>query len=576
MRVLIFHGYLLRGTGSNVYNAALGEAFARNGHEVHLLSQDRVPFEQAWVDAAGDWDSGALNLEVRRDPTRATVYRPDIGGVLPVYVADRYDGVEARPYPDLSDAEVADYVERNVAAVAEVVARARPDIALANHLVMGPLILARALAGTGVPYAVKIHGSALEYTVKPYPRFMPAAREGLARASGVLVGSRHTGESLWAAMGDPGLEARTRLGPPGVDVARFAPRTPADAAAGWERLRAALAATAPAFAGVHVDKSSFARSAEEAAAALGELVPGRDRIVLFIGKLIASKGVELLLAAWPLVLARAPDARLLIVGFGAFRERLEAFAAALSTGDLEAARALRGEMGASSRSSPRSSTRWARRRRRVPRRRRRDGRPVTWAGRLEHEELDRRHPGRRGAGDAQHVPRGVRHGGRGGGGRWGAARGRRPLRHGRGGERPRRGRSTRGAALAHVHGRPGLRAPARGRARLLARGVAGAPRAYPRRDRRRGARALQLGRRRPHHHRGGRGPPRRVAEPLAGARRPDVLGSAGERQRRIEGERGWWWRVRGTKPSYVMGLVPRTRRQRSALPLNTPLTFLQT
>ena len=43
MRVLIFHGYLLRGTGSNVYNAELAAALARNGHEVHLLSQDREP-----------------------------------------------------------------------------------------------------------------------------------------------------------------------------------------------------------------------------------------------------------------------------------------------------------------------------------------------------------------------------------------------------------------------------------------------------------------------------------------------------------------------------------------------------
>ena len=177
MRVLIFHGYLLRGTGSNVYNAALGEALVRAGHEVHLLCQDRTPLELPWVDAAGDWDGGELRLTVRRDPPRATAYRPDLGGLLPVYVADRYDGVEARPFPDLTDAELASYVERNVAAVAEVAARARPDVALANHLVMGPLILARALAGTGIPYAVKIHGSALEYTVKPHPRFMPAARE---------------------------------------------------------------------------------------------------------------------------------------------------------------------------------------------------------------------------------------------------------------------------------------------------------------------------------------------------------------------------------------------------------------
>ena len=41
MRVLIFHGYMLRGTGSNIYNANLARALARLGHEVHLLCQDR-------------------------------------------------------------------------------------------------------------------------------------------------------------------------------------------------------------------------------------------------------------------------------------------------------------------------------------------------------------------------------------------------------------------------------------------------------------------------------------------------------------------------------------------------------
>src|SRR5215210_6017586 len=182
MRVLVFHGYLLHGTGSNVYNAALAEALIGAGHEVHLLCQDRAPLDFPWVDAAGDWDGGALELTVRRDPPRATVYRPDLGGLLPVYVADRYDGVEARPFQDLSEAEVDGYLNRNVVAVREIAERARPDLALANHLVMGPAVLARALAGLDVPYAVKIHGSALEYTVKPHPRFLPYAREGLAPA----------------------------------------------------------------------------------------------------------------------------------------------------------------------------------------------------------------------------------------------------------------------------------------------------------------------------------------------------------------------------------------------------------
>src|SRR3954468_11300208 len=195
----MFHGYLLGGTGSNVYNAELGAALARAGHEVHLLCQERAPFDLDWVDAAGTWDSGSLVVEERRPSVRATVYRPDIAGLLPVYVADRYDGIEARPFNELSDDELERYLDRNVAAVREVAERVRPDVALANHLVMGPLILSRALGELGVPYAVKVHGSALEYTVKPYPRFQPHAREGLAGARGILVGSRHTGESLWAA-----------------------------------------------------------------------------------------------------------------------------------------------------------------------------------------------------------------------------------------------------------------------------------------------------------------------------------------------------------------------------------------
>jgi hypothetical protein len=273
---------------------------------------------------------------------RATVYRPDVGGLLPVYVADRYDGVEARPFGELSEEEVEAYVARNVGAVAAVADRARPDVALANHLVMGPLILSRALGGR-VPYAVKIHGSALEYTVKPHPRFLPAAREGLAGARGILVGSRHTAESLWAALEDDDVRARTRLGPPGVDVDRFAPRTPEAAAAGLADLRAQLEA-ASAQVGP-ADESSFARSTAEAATALATVDPARDRLIVFVGKLIASKGVELLLAAFPIVRARVPGARLLIVGFGALRPQLEEFAAALARGDLAAARSLRGEDG---------------------------------------------------------------------------------------------------------------------------------------------------------------------------------------------------------------------------------------
>jgi glycosyltransferase involved in cell wall biosynthesis len=384
VRILTFHGYLLGGTGSNVYNARLAAALVRAGHEVHLLCQDREPFEQEWVDAAGDWDGGELSLTTRSEPARATVYRPDLGGLLPVYVPDRYDGIEARPFPELSDAELDRYLEANVAAVREVAERARPEVALANHLVMGPVVLARALAGLDVPYAVKVHGSALEYTVKPDPeRFLPYAREGLAPARAVLVGSRHTAESLWAAMEDPELERRTKLGPPGVDIEQFGPREPAAARAGLGALEARVRA-APAGAA----DSSFARDPAAAADALAGLDLERDRLVVFVGKLIASKGAELLLAAWPLVLAREPAARLVVVGFGGFRAGLEQLAAELARGDLAAARATTGEHGEPlpllqaflDGMGEADAQAYAEAAAALPQR-------VTWVGRLDHGEL---------------------------------------------------------------------------------------------------------------------------------------------------------------------------------------------
>jgi glycosyltransferase involved in cell wall biosynthesis len=335
MRILVFHGYLLHGTGSNVYNARLCAALARAGHTVDLLAQDRHPHDLPFVDAVGTWVDGSPSVEVLREPVSVTVWRPEIGTLLPVYVADRYEDVEARTFAECADDEIARYVEANVAAVRDVARRANPDVALANHLVMGPLILARALEGR-VPYAVKIHGSALEYTVKRDPhRFLPAAREGLARARTVLVGSRHTAESLWTALRDDTLPPRTRLGPPGVDVAEFRPRPHEETAAAVEALAGELMATAATDA-----DHAFARDEAAAGRALAGLDLDRDRHVAFVGKLIVSKGIDLLAAAWPLVLAEVPDARLVIVGFGGWRASLERLLTVLAAGDLDGARAI--------------------------------------------------------------------------------------------------------------------------------------------------------------------------------------------------------------------------------------------
>ena len=101
MRILLWHGYLLGGTGSNVYTRALAREWSRAGHEVVVLSQEPHP-EQ--------YDLGG-----------ARHVRPEIGGLLPVFVLDRYEGLEARLLPDLTREERERYVELNAAAEQDVV-----------------------------------------------------------------------------------------------------------------------------------------------------------------------------------------------------------------------------------------------------------------------------------------------------------------------------------------------------------------------------------------------------------------------------------------------------------------------
>ena len=77
MRVLLWHGYLLGGTGSNVYTRALARVWSLAGHDVTVVCQERHP---------GRYDLGGARVVVPELP----------GRLLPVFVLDRYEGLEAR------------------------------------------------------------------------------------------------------------------------------------------------------------------------------------------------------------------------------------------------------------------------------------------------------------------------------------------------------------------------------------------------------------------------------------------------------------------------------------------------
>jgi glycosyltransferase involved in cell wall biosynthesis len=294
MKILLWHGYLLGGTGSNVYTRALAREWSRAGHEVVVFCQEPRP---EGYDLAG-----------------ARVVRPDIAGVLPVFVLDRYEGLEARLLQDFTPAERERYVELNVAALRE---HLPADLVFANHVLLGaPVGL-----GTGAPFAVKAHGSELEYSLRGNADLTAWARETLAQANAVFVGSAHIRSVLEDVLGHV---ERVHEVPPGVDVDEFRPEARDQA---LERL-VAQARADPPNPGNAVERLPDGGNADRFAEFFATEAP----TVVYFGKLLYNKGVHVLLEA-----LREVDARAVIVGFGDYRQELERLAPprTLFSGPLE-------------------------------------------------------------------------------------------------------------------------------------------------------------------------------------------------------------------------------------------------
>ncbi|MDQ3662338.1 MAG: glycosyltransferase [Actinomycetota bacterium] len=296
MRILLWHGYLLRGSGSNLYTANLARVWRAQGHDVLLMCQEQRAEGLDYIDSAGDFDHFNQSFELQATgvaPASGTVrlVRPQIGGLLPVYVGDNFSG-EIKLFVDLSETELGRYIETNVGALVTAIEQHRPDAIVTGHEVMGPYIALKACGETGTHYVAKLHGSALEYAVKRQERYQHYAREGLNGAAAVTGGSRYMIEEANSVVPGPWRDRAVVLNP-GCDIDLFQPRP---------------------------DPQS------------------RPPRAAFVGKLIPAKGVHHLLAA--LGLTSLPELQVTVVGDGPFAASLRKLWAALKAGDASAAGAL--------------------------------------------------------------------------------------------------------------------------------------------------------------------------------------------------------------------------------------------
>jgi glycosyltransferase involved in cell wall biosynthesis len=361
MRILLWHGWLLSGTGSNIYAARTAEVYRRQGHHVVLLCQDRHPerggFVDAWGTVGADGVSDLHPTGAEPGPGRVVLLQPQIGGLLPVFVLDEYEGFEVKRFVDLTDGELEAYLERNIRALEAAARWHSPEAVVTGHAVPGAVIAARAL-GPG-RFVAKIHGSDIEYCIRHQERYLRLAREGLEAAAAVTGGS----EAVLSRAAEliPSAADRFRKVPPGVDVSLFRPRPrrealeeaavrlegdPDTARGRPDDLDWKVADLLASRDGDGLDAlaASYDQQAPDpgAAARLRALAEHPGPLVGYLGKLIPQKGVERVIEALALL---PPEARGLVVGFGTHREWLAALIAALDRGDAEAVDWLRPRLG---------------------------------------------------------------------------------------------------------------------------------------------------------------------------------------------------------------------------------------
>jgi glycosyltransferase involved in cell wall biosynthesis len=322
------HGYLLEGSGSNLWTRAIVQALCRDGHAVHLVCQEFHPEIYDFIAAAYLYENdGSVTTLFERDTPYAAgcvMHKPRLGDTLPVYVHDHYEEfAKVVPMVELPDEAIEAYLALNVAVVERVVRDHGVTAMHANHAVLMSVVAERVRAATGVPFAIMPHGSAIEYAVKKDRRFHALAAGAFDRAARIFVIGPEMRRRITDVFPDQvGIERRISDLNLGVDTKAFSLVDREDRGGRIATLSAVLKDIKRGKRPEAVQRlrgrlytnigfkallaaAAEARGYEEKLPDAGgeaELVTldwDRDEILLFVGRLIASKGPQNIVAALP-------------------------------------------------------------------------------------------------------------------------------------------------------------------------------------------------------------------------------------------------------------------------------------
>ena len=339
MQIVLVHGYFLKGTGSNIFVKNACKELCRMGHNVILFCQENYGDEIDFVESVFDFneENDGLIEKHRKNtvyPGKCTLYRPNLNGLLPVFVYDKYSGYQVKAFTSCKEEEIEKYLEQNRKAIDFVVKGKEIDLVWSNHSIMQPVYVARSILGKGkCTRMVTVHDSCLNFSVRKSELLKKYAMEAIDnndRISFVSKFSKNEFQEFFE--NNKGIEGKSVVIPAGVDLEVFVPLSNSNEKRKWieDFLNDLDASMRVEAASENTEKSSW-QTDMDIIDKIRTIDFEKEKVILYYGKYLWTKGVHVLVAAAPIIMLKWPNARFVLVGYGSSRGYFEELIDALDT-----------------------------------------------------------------------------------------------------------------------------------------------------------------------------------------------------------------------------------------------------
>jgi len=352
MKIGIFHGYELVGSGSNQSTSYLARALARMGHEVHILCREQSPASFDFIDKAIRWDNdGRSKILFEKEGSNngtCIMHQLPIPSVNAVYITDTQRPGNVKAFHDMADEELKEYHCFVVKSLRSVLKAHPVEILHNNHIVYQPVVAAEVCEELNIPFIIYPRGSAIEYTVRHDKRYQELALGPVLKANGLIIGNHEVRDriiKLYPEHRDEIL-SKTEIVGLGVDTSLFFPvekqqrkksieeiykyapfggKSPELLQELYSRLDKGEIKAITDYRKAYQVKQPDSNLIEKL-----EKIPWDSNILLFVGATIAGKGLQTLIVALPFILKQNPNTHLVLIGSGVSRELFEALVYAIA------------------------------------------------------------------------------------------------------------------------------------------------------------------------------------------------------------------------------------------------------